>query len=255
MHPFSFSPNMSGSIENGGGFQPLRSTPDDRDFPPIDPVFFEEAAQAYERIMAAIDNNMEPSTEDIQLVERLVKEYPEEEPSPEERRTQDIFDAMKRKDLLGCAKKLQELLSSLPQHFSSLSHFSGIKSAPQIVRDSFLQEEDVRAMGKIGEELASVGIRPSDLMESIRGVMLLCNRILRPEYKSPHLQEDGSIRLRRELMLCGIRCSHINPEAFEPICQWLIDVLRLRPTLIDGFHAGVVTDAEIILRPIAGPNK
>lgn len=221
----------------------------------IDPVLANKAGEAYERVIAALQQEEDPSTEDMELVNSVMKRFPEDQPSPQEKELQNAIDMMMKEDLRTSMLELQKLLASLPPNFSSFSHFAGIKRVPEAMRDYLLQKEDVRAMGVAGESLASVGMYPLHLMETIHAMELLANRIANPYNKSPHLQTDGSIRISRELMFAQVRSDSINPEAFEPLGRWMLDLLRIRPTLIDGFHVGIVTDAEIILRPIVGPNK
>ena len=120
---------------------------------------------------------------------------------------------------------------------------------PIVVRHSFLEEEDTKAMGAMGEKFATIGMRPADLMESIHGMQMLVERIMHHGAQSPHLQSDGTIHISPELMLCEIRTGALNSEAVEPIRQWLFDILRIRPTFLKGFHAEV-KDAELLLQAI-----
>lgn len=240
------------TTNDGNNEQHPLGEPDDDDLP-VDPALAQEAARAHERLFAKLRSDAEVTesdTEDIDTIRKFEEALPPEQMTPGEKQIQDALDAAHADDMRECARDFQHLLDSLPPELSSLAHFDVLQPASSRVCDSFMVEEDVRAAGALGQKLARIGMRPSDFIESIHVIAMLCERMRDPRCKAPYLQQDGSLHIPRTVLLADVRCDHMNPDSFEPFIDWIQDVLRCKPELLMGFHVTVTTDG-IIAKPLS----
>lgn len=230
----------------------------DDDELPVDPAITHAAVEAYERLMDGIRSNRGDLTEqnkkDVKALRKFEEALPPEEPSEKEKQIEATILELHNADERECVDDLRKLLSELPAHFSSFSHFVGLPLLSDAKREYWEDFEDVRYMGEDARALTRVGIRPVNLIEIPHYIQLLADRQNQGEhFISPHVLPDGSIHLNPDLLRgeIGMVLEGRKPK-IEAAYVWLLDVLRCKPELLEGFHA-TVTEDGIIVRPLRDP--
>jgi len=172
------------------------------------------------------------------------------------------IDKLRQNEQHEIGEAFSALMSELPQRFRPSSSDSPFFAKAKIVDDVYQLElrtrSSVHAAGEAALGFVPYGLTPESIYDATRGLSLLFNRIRQAssERSVPFAEAKGPVVLQAKngnawfpvnpsLLVAEVAATPDLPSGTEtPLTHWLVETLKLRPLLIEGYRA-LINDQRI----------